>query len=468
MFSRKAYTLVLATLATGLLLLAGCGGQGTGATKVEGKLVDTCGQPISYKTIYVPGHDPVMTDAEGEFVIPDVQTPYDLVVANAYLAPGVRDRADVSILVYKGLTTSEPLIWAKDLDKKPNDSCVSASASVALKSSKTGTDYENGAALLLPPYMNGTTFAADSSATISLKFDPDLAGEAPLFGIQWKKDPDTGDATAFVGAKSISVSLDDGSSIQKELELDEAGMGSRSMVVSVEAPAVMRVDGIGNYVSVDGTTLKIQTAQLDSSEAGEDGTYSIVVPEADGVGSTVFSSAEYGDARAIKEASALDISTTMGFVGVWQAVPATGHEMTVSFPEPLVPVAPLNGATIDPASTTFSWSGHEGDVYEAIFDLHTTGPEVVVEVVTTEPQLQLPDLGGLGLTFDSLDQGEWFVIDFGGALSPGSVDDFTSREGFSLLAPIYMEEDGPFSAQADAYFMEVFGGEFTGPAGNAY
>ena len=60
-----------------LLILAACGGQQaqTSGQTVSGKLVDICNQPLAYTTVMVPGHDPVLTGADGTFTIENVQTP---------------------------------------------------------------------------------------------------------------------------------------------------------------------------------------------------------------------------------------------------------------------------------------------------------------------------------------------------------------------------------------------------------
>ncbi len=88
------------------------------------------------------------------------------------------------------------------------------------------------------------------------------------------------------------------------------------------------------------------------------------------------------------------------------------------------------------------------------------GPDLGVEVLTTEPTLKLPDLTGLGMVFGNVRHGDWGVIDLGGGLSPGSVDATASQEGFTLLSPIYLDSDNVAPAQVDSYFFFVDAGEF--------
>ncbi|WP_456413128.1 hypothetical protein [Oceanithermus profundus] len=450
----------LGTLAAGLLLLAGCGNQNAGGFQVQGKLLDLCGQPLPYKTVFVPGHDPVLTAEDGSFTINGVAAPYDLVISNAYLMPeGVQE---VPVLVYKGLTKPDPVVWANDAAAPRNETCAHASASGAITPAQTTDDFRNGAALVVGPYVGGGEFAYDASPNydVGVYFDPDLAGEnnATLFGIQWQRDTATNDATSFLAAKKLTVSLGDGDALGQDLALTE--IGSRDLNVSVQLPGVMDLDQVEHHVTVDGVALPFATAQMNADEAGADGGFAMAGPVGEGLGSLVVATASYGGGGLFLGGAygALDLTGIYGDAGVWQQAAADSNDVALSFPDPVVPIVPLNGATIDP-DTTFRWAGPEGTLYDVVFILDLR-PDVSVEVVTTEPQLQLPDLNGMGMRIDSAFRGYWLLAALGGEAVPGSVDELASASARSALVPFYLEYSAPQGSAGYFFFVDAGGFSF--------
>jgi len=451
----------LGALTVGLLLLAGCGQQGapSGAgVTVQGKLLDLCGQPLAYKTVFVAGHDPVLTGSDGSFTIEDVQTPYDLVISNAYLMPEARQ--EIPVLIYAGLTKTEPVLWASDAGAPGNARCAHASVSGAITPAQGSDEYRNGAALVLGPYMSADDFAYDANPSydLDLYFDPGLAGDATLLGLQWRRDPVSGNATAFLAAKRATVTLGDGGAVNQDLALED--IQSRDLSVGVELPEVMSLEEVAHYVTLDGKTLPLQTASLDPDQAGADGSFQLVGPVGAGTGSAVVAWATYGGFGPLGRYGSLDLSGIEGYASAWQQVPADNGTATLSLPDPLVPIAPLNGATID-FDTAFSWTGPEGALYDVIIGLDQSGPDVSVEVITSGTKLQFPDLSDMGMRFDNARYGYWALVGFGGAAVPGSADDLASQESIDFLAPLYLEFQAPQGGSG--YFEFVDAGEFAFP-----
>ncbi|XOB98199.1 hypothetical protein ACMC9I_09845 [Deinococcota bacterium DY0809b] len=450
----------LGALAAGLVMLAGCGTQTAGGVTVEGKLLDLCGQPLAYKTVFVAGHDPVLTGSDGSFTIEGVQTPYDLIISNAYLMPEARQ--EIPVLIYAGLTKTEPVLWASDAGVPGNDRCAHASVSGSITPTQSSDEYRNGAALVLGPYVSADDFAysADPSYNLNLYFDPDRAGDATLLGLQWRRDLTSGNATAFLAAKRTPVTLEDGGAVNQDLALE--GIQSRDLSVGVELPEVMSLEEVAHYVTLDGKTLPLQTASLDPDQTDANGRFQLVGPVGAGTGSAVVAWATYGGLGPLGRYGSLDLSGIEGYASAWQQVPAEDNAVTLSLPDPLVPIAPLNGATID-FDTAFSWAGPEGALYDVIIGLDQPGPDVSVEVITSRTKLQLPDLSDMGMRFDNALYGYWALVGFGGAAVPGSADDLASPESIDFLAPLYLE----FQALqgASGYFESVDAGEFTFPGG---
>jgi len=106
-------------LLSGALLFAGCGNQApsNSGVEVQGKIIDECGAPLPYKTVVIPGHDPVLTAADGTFTVSNVTAPYDLVIGNALLnreGPG-----ELALLIYHGLTKPDPVALAHRRRQRP-------------------------------------------------------------------------------------------------------------------------------------------------------------------------------------------------------------------------------------------------------------------------------------------------------------------------------------------------------------
>lgn len=452
----------IGTLAAGLLLLAGCGQQGAGGTTVEGKLVDLCGQPLPYKTVFVPGHEPVLTAEDGSFTLTGVETPYDLVVSNAYLFPDVRERA--AVLVYRGLTKSDPVVWANDASRPRRDTCAHASASGAITPARTTDEYRNGVALMAGPYVEGEEYAYDENYDVGLYFNPDLAGEnnGVLFGIQWRRDTDTNDAIEFLAAKKLTVSLEDGTSLSQDLALDQEGIevSSRDLSVDVQLPGVMDLEGVEHYVTVGGKTLPFETAYMDANEADGDGRFAMVGPVGEGLGSMLRAGALYGGGGGFYSAEGvgtLDLGSIAGAAIAWQQAAADSGEVTLGFPDPVVPIVPVSGATIN-LDTVFAWSGPEGALYDVVWVVDQYGDDFSIEVITTDSRLELPDLSGMGLRFDNARYVYWVVAALGGEAVPADVDALASEEAAGALVPLYLDEGTP--PAGSGYLCFVDAGEF--------
>jgi hypothetical protein len=365
----------------------------------------------------------------------------------------------IPVLVYKGLTRTDPVIWASDANAPRNDRCALARASGAITPAQTSDAYRNGAALVVGPYVGGDDFSYDDdpSYEVSLYFDPALAGEnnATLFGIQWQRDTSTANATAFLAAKKLTVSLGDGDALNRDLEL--GAIDSRDLSVSVALPGVMTLDEVTHHVTVDGVALPFETASLDADEAGADGDFALVGPVGEGLGSMVTAEAHYGGGGFFLGGAyeTLDLSDVNGFALVWRQAAADANDVALSFPDPVVPVAPLSGSTIDP-ETIFRWVGPEGALYDVVFAFdQRRGLDFSIEVITTEPQLQLPDLSGLGAFYEGDFSSYWLIVALGGGSVPAGVDDLASADARAAIVPFFLQTGTPQGNEGYLFFVEA-------------
>ncbi|GEM90331.1 carboxypeptidase-like regulatory domain-containing protein [Oceanithermus desulfurans] len=462
----------LGALAAGLLLVAGCStqqAQGPVGVEVQGTLVDLCGQPVPYNTVYVPGSDPVLTDAEGHFTITGVQTPYDLVINNVYLSEFAGE-GDASLLVVRGLTRTDPYLA---VNPRNGSSCASASVAGTLTpASPSDITTKEAVALLLPPYRN-RDFSYDDTFFTSLRFDPALAGDATLLGLRWQTDADD-NAVAFsdparsdLGAAVASVTLQDGGDVTGQtLALSPEGISTRTVTASTELSAVMSLAEVGHYVTYQGEDTRIRTGRFSIDGGTAETSFSFAAPTGSDLGSLISAEAYYGEGRGIFKSlgntTPLDLSSIDGSVVVWRQVPSEGDAVTLSFPDPVVPYAPVSGSVVKPCETVFRWTGPEGALYDVVFGLWfpSTDQSLAVEVLTADTELAIPSYADLGGVPDANAYVWWFLQAAAGEALPTSVDEVASAAGAQTAAAMNM---GYALPGASGYRFWVDAGQFSFP-----
>ncbi|WP_456476112.1 hypothetical protein [Oceanithermus sp.] len=458
----------LGVLAAGLLLVAGCNTQTQGGVEVQGTLVDLCGQPIPYNTVYVPGSDPVMTDAEGHFTITGVQTPYDLVINNAYLSD-IAAEGDASLLVVRGLTKTDPYLAVNPWN---GSSCASASvAGTITPASPSDITTKEAVALLLPPYRDDY-FSYDDTFSTSVRFDPALAGDATLLGLRWQTDED-GNAVAFsdparddLGVAVTTTVLQDGDEVTGlELALSPDGIGTRTVTASTQLPAVMSLSRVEHYLTYQGEDTRIRTASFLYKDGTDETSFSFAGPTGSDLGSLVSAEASYGEGGSflsLDSAAPLDLSNIRGSAMVWRQVPADDDAVTLSFPDPVVPYAPVYGSVVKPGETVFRWTGPEGALYDAVFGLWfpSTDFYLAVEVLTADTEVTIPSFADLGGVPDTNAEVWWILQAAAGEALPASVDELASSAGAQAVATTNMGRARP---GASGYFFLVDAGWFSFP-----
>jgi len=456
-----------------LVILAACGGQQaqTSGQTVSGKLVDMCNQPLAYTTVMVPGHDPVLTGADGSFTIEDVQTPYDLVVSNATLAPmGMYTRGpELSLLVYQGLTKTDPYLMVMPTRGSTTESCAETSVEGNITPANADDDYAT--AFVLPPYASYDEPWYDSdSGTVSysmdLEYDPAAAGTATLLGVGWRHDAEG--KVQFYGAdeKTLTLTSSGGSLTNQNLDLNEHALENRSLTVNVQMPSMMSLDKVVHYLTLNGVNLPLETEEV--SATASQTSYTVTGPSGAGLGSLVSAQAHYGSLSGSAAGPApLDISSMNGQVWVWQRVEngADNASVTLSFPDPVIPVTPLSGATIDPANTTFRWVGPDDHpLYNVAFIMSQDyGPDFMIDVVTSNDEIRIPDLGSIGISYDNMIEGAWLLSAVHGQDLPATVDDLASSDSAQFLPSFFASSVTPAES---GYTFTTFAGSFMFPNGN--
>lgn len=452
-------------------LLAGCGTQQqeTGAA-VTGQVLGACDEPIQYLTVYIPGHDPVLTDENGRFEIDGVEAPYDLVLANAHLFSEIVLDDEIaqngtSLLVYKGLSRTDPTVYAvKNDDGQSNCDLVDVSGSI----SPAGEDdtYRNGVQIIGASGTDWGVFAYDSDPGYSLHLLPDNIGsQATIYGIQWKVDPESSDAAEFLEYTKEAVSIDS-DTVEKDLQLTQA-LQNKVVSVTIKSQEPINDGDVSHYPVIDDVNLQIQTAKVASSET-VDGVYSFVVPQAEGVGSLFVADGSYGKSFFKAGLGDAGIDQSVGEVIYWKRLPAGEDSLEMTAPQPVVPVVPLADSAIDPLDVTYAWSGPDGAVYDVVFVANSYSwyyfeDTKTVEVVTTDRSLKMPDGSALGfnLLSDTYDQWlDWYILGLNNEGAPVDVDDLASPPSTANLINWFAKFDPPpYSEEGSMYF--VYAGSFT-------
>ena len=408
-----------------VMMMVGCNTQqGAGQVDIQGKLVTACGQPLAYKAVYIPGHQPVLTDSEGGFAVSDVKSPYDIIVANVFLTD-FSEGPDLPVVVYQGLTRTDPTLTLRSSDQRRDPGCVASSVAGSFYPAGSDENVESGALLFIGNRARvGYEYRGDYK--LSLDYSPDYLGanNASLIGLQWIKDSDTGNPKAFFYGGRETLTLGDGQRITDHV-LKMSPIGSRILSVSVTKPDLLQLSddyAVSQYVTVDGLGTLMSIGDLGGDEVDENGRYVFVGPSAPdlGIGSTLVANGDYSGEFLRPAGVESDYLTGIdGYGFAWTNAGEDG-DVEIDLGNPLIPITPLNDVAVDPGEAVFSWRGNEGAVYIVDFDLDG---RVGVEVVTTSTSFSFPDLSGLGIDFSGLHEGEWMITEMEGSAMPASVDD---------------------------------------------
>ncbi len=420
MNTKKA--LLLGVLAASLAVLSACGGQqGAAGAELQGTLVNLCGQPLPYMTVYVPGHEPVLTGLDGKFVIEDVAAPYDLAIGDAYLLSDTVE--ELPILVYQGLTVMEPRLAVKTTGDRNEDGCLETRFFGSLTTTASGGS-------LYSAHVSGFTGAGNYYETWSApdggSYDATIytAPDEPAYlkTLLWEVDGE-GEIAAFV-AGAYATLTPNGDEVEENLELEP--LGTLALSATVSTPAAVSLAFVASNAVVSGSRGFLE---LQRREAGDavNGVFSFLVPDAAGWGSLLMARGTYGRSSRLSVGGS-DIASVEGQVFSWRRVFEFGEEaVNLSLPEPVVPVTPLQGSVVGP-DTTFSWVGPEGMVYDSMLQIKQDGPDISVEVITQGTSLSLPELSGLGVSYDAAGRLYWQIAAWKSEAMPATVDGFADFE----------------------------------------
>jgi hypothetical protein len=392
--SASRFMVSVLVLACAGALLAGCkkdssptgpGGGTGGVVTVSGKVVDGNLQPISGIPVLITGKASVNTDANGNFTIGNVTTPYDaaLIIGTSKTAyiyrrltradptlfllstgPGLANSASISGLVYPASAYPEPAGRGTALALMAPEATVYGSA--------TGT--------VSPGTYSFPTFSWNGGTTIT----------ATLYALQWNYD------AAFLPVSYVrygthsAISITNGGTLTNVNDTMSATPATITFSGSVTIPTGYV---LGNKIAMLQFGGKAAFPLLtDKSPAI---TFSYKTPDITGgaIGFTVTATKSGAQSAAYRSGLALN---------------GTGVSLTVpAAPELSLPV---DGAPSVPVGTQFSWNLFSGGLQVLYFSGPTGQPSIFI--MTMAASDSLPNLASVGLPLPAAAAYTWLVAGF--------------------------------------------------------
>jgi hypothetical protein len=411
--------------ATTLALLLGCGAGsgnpgnpdagGGGNTTVNGQVLDNLGLGLRGRTLIVGGKS-TTTDANGQFTVSGISTPYDLVI--------IEPAPDKVAVVYKDLTRTDP----KVLDIAMCSILIACDVLSPSHSALVGGAVNGGDTFTPSWSLTGVSWGSPDGFVYASSFDNpytltvNWSGPATTTGavraLRWTTDHN-GTVTGYYGhGTRTGVSLTaDGTVSNADITLSVVQVGIS--LVTINPPGGHQIFGRGVSLNfADGTTFWV------SADVLSDSALSLPLPLGIGATATVVATAFGVDAGT---------STTAQLSGVR---PGTSGA-TLSLPAPAMITAPLDGATGVDANTDFAWTPLARGIH--ILFLNGAGDDPSFVIVSGGTDTRIPNLSAQGLGLPSgrpYNVGLWAVGPY------TSIDAFAQTGSFPADGPPFQTSSG--------------------------
>ena len=378
---------------------------------VAGKVIGQNGQGVGNVPVFVTGKPSTNTDANGNFSIASVSTPYDITVVD-----GTNKRA----LVYKGLTRQDPTLTF--LGSSPG---TARHGAVNGKISGGAFTPNQGASDVTKVVFASTETSAGLNTAANGIFGPiNLTWYGPtvttgnLYALQF-----TTDGTGFpiasgyrgYGTKS-GIAVNDGSTLTNQFDTLQS-VGTSQFTASVTVPSGYSLVQKSLSVRVSQTTL---IAIL--SDATLNAAVSYYTPSIAGASLVLSVQASKSGAQAIYFKNGLATGATGAAIGI------------VAAPDLSLPVSGASGVD---TTVTFSWTAMTGGIH--LIQYTSTG-NPTYQVLTVGTSATIPNLKGQGLGLPSGATYQWSVVGIGPFASS---DDAAGSSGFlgALTNPALLTSD---------------------------
>jgi hypothetical protein len=183
---------------------------GGGPITVTGRVLQLPGAEVSFLPVAIIGQGAALADADGDFTIHNVTTPYDIVV-------GFSDGTDTTMVLYEGLTRPDPrLIAFVTYDRSATmDGTVSGGAGYPLPadhdtSMQLSTDHGSGGGGAVDPTTGDYALITDWTFAASTN--------AYLTAVQYELDG-SGLVNNYTGSTAMDFPISDGAAVVMPLPL---------------------------------------------------------------------------------------------------------------------------------------------------------------------------------------------------------------------------------------------------------
>lgn len=363
---------------------------------VSGKVVGSNLQPVASAPVVISGKAPVTTDANGNFSVSGVTTPYDATVVVGAQKLG---------LVYKGLTRTDPtLIFLSFTPGTGKSASLSGTVSGGDGFPQPATDKSAGVFGSPEATRNlfiNTTTGAYGPSTVSW-FGPSTT-TGSIYALQWQVDG-SGLPTSYKGFGSkTGVALSDtGTFSGQNVAMGSVAGSSLSGSVSVPTGYTLSTKALAvNFVTNASISLLSDSTSTTS--------FTYITPNVSG---------------ATMQLTAQATSGTNIVAGFKTGLAANASGANLSLPAAPQQSLPVNAATGVNTSTNFTWTPFSGGAHLVI--IQAAGKPTYF-ILTTGTNATIPDLTSLGLGLPAATNYSWAVYGF----APfASVDAAAGPNGF--------------------------------------
>jgi hypothetical protein len=342
---------------------------------VQGTAVTTSGVGVPGVQVFVPGGAPVLSDASGNFTIPNVTAPYDLV--SVLTAPG----SGPTVIMYQDLTRSDPRI-------------LTAGGQNAFSGDVSGS-VTGGAGRPLPANHDEIlSLVPETGFSGTYLIDPltgsySTVGSSPSWGfvsstiidatvVQFTEDA-AGLPLVFTGAVTDSFGMNDGDVLLRDFNLSAVTTGTVSGTYTLPVGFTLG----SKHAALEPTTPPFELLNL-PDDAVDNGVFSFNVPAVPGRRIDVAIGAN-GPSGQFSNRLLRDLAPgTTGLVATVRAPP--------------VVTSPPSGTTNVDHSTVFTFTAFTPGIHlfqTAPTTFPNTDPTYIV--VTSDTSVTIPDLSAYGI-----------------------------------------------------------------------
>lgn len=336
---------------------------------VTGTVNGFLGQPLEGATLYIEGHTPATSAADGSFEIAGVTLPYDLTVAFGTVAANT----------YIGLTTAHPIVSSYAAQLVPAG-LPRATVTGNLTGTVSPVPVEHRL-LICPEGIGKVVYAVQSCAYVSAGFSSytlDLnwfeGSEASVRLRAYLYTLDSGEVTGIAASAVTTLDVTDGGAHVQDIELVSGSPQLADLQVSMTAP-VGYSGGVQVVTSLaNGRSHLAEYSSINSSPTAA------VAPLFSGASYTVLVTANGPSSTS----------------GAWRVGLKSGDSVTIDLPAGPALVTPVNGATGVNLNTNFTATNPVGGSLH--FVLSPQDPSKTLFIISTvDTSVKLPDLSAIGL-----------------------------------------------------------------------